>query len=71
MITISTFYKMDRPDPHDLVRQSLSRLELVHSNSEGSRELPSHYLLPEIFKNKTCETFRKDITQLFGCVDFE
>ncbi len=42
------------PGPHDLVRHSLSRLELVHSNSEGSRELPSHNLLSEIFKNKTC-----------------
>ncbi len=34
------------PGPHDLVRHSLSRLELVHSNSEGSGELPSRYLLP-------------------------
>ncbi len=57
------------PGPHDLVQQSLSRLELVHLNSEGSGELPNHYLLPEIFKNKMCETFRKAITQLFDCVD--
>ncbi len=36
------------PGPHDLVRHSLLRLELVHSNSDGSGELPSHYLLPEM-----------------------
>jgi hypothetical protein len=35
------------PGSNDLVQHSLSRLELVHSNSEGSGELPSHYLLPE------------------------
>ncbi len=57
------------PGPHDLIRHSLSRLELVHSNSEGSGELPSHYLLPEIFKNKMCETFCEDVTQLFDSVD--
>ena len=57
------------PGSNDLVRHSHSRLELVHSNSEGSGELPSHYLLPEIFKNETCETFRKDATQLFDSVD--
>jgi hypothetical protein len=58
------------PGPHDLVRHSLSRLELVHSNSEGSGELPSHYLPPEIFKNETCETFCKNVTQLlFDSVD--
>jgi len=57
------------PGPHDLVRHSHSRLELVHSNSDGSGELPSHYLLPEIFKNETCETFCKDFTQLFDSVN--
>ena len=31
----------------------------------------AHNLFSEIFKNKTCETFRKDITQLFGCVNFK
>ncbi len=57
------------PGPHDLVRHSLSTLELVHSNSEGSGELPSHYLLPEMFKNKTCETFCEDVTQMLDSVD--
>ena len=48
------------PDSHDLVQHSLLRLELAHSNWEGSRELPSHNLLPKIFNSNVCETFQKD-----------
>jgi hypothetical protein len=47
------------PGPNDLVQHSLSRLELVHSNSEGSGELPSHHLLLEIFKTKHVRPFVK------------
>jgi hypothetical protein len=50
------------PDPHALAQRSLLRLELLHWNCEGLRELPFHDLLRKIFKNDASETFCKDIT---------
>ena len=45
-----------------LVQHSLSRLEsnIQGSNFERMLGLPSHDLLPEIFKNNSCETFGKN-----------
>jgi hypothetical protein len=34
------------------------------------RELPSHYLLLEVFENNSCETFGESVSQLIDCVDF-
>jgi hypothetical protein len=35
-----------------------------------SKELPSHDLLLDIFEKPFCETFGKNVSQLFNCVNF-
>ena len=49
---------------YDLVQHSLLRLEsnIQGSNFERMQGLPSHDLLPEVFKNNSCETFGENIS---------
>jgi hypothetical protein len=49
---------------YDLVQHSLSRLEsnIQGSNFERMKGITSHDLLPEIFKNNSCETFGENVS---------